>query len=86
MDEMDDLILCTIMNEKNVDKDEVKKRVSFTDNAKIKTPHADLLPITQGTGKKCRINGETFFKCTKNTWIGDSGTSFHISNDDFRLV
>ena len=31
----------------------------------------------------CTINGKTFFALTKNTWIGDTVASYHITyNDD----
>ena len=30
----------------------------------------------------CTINGNMFFSFTKNTWIGDSGASCHITNND----
>ena len=30
----------------------------------------------------CTINGDTFYSFTKNTWIGDSGASCHITHDD----
>ena len=30
----------------------------------------------------CTINGDTFFSFTKNTWIGNSGESCHIMNND----
>ena len=30
----------------------------------------------------CAINGDMFYSFTKNTWIGDSGTSCHITNYD----
>ena len=36
-------------------------------------------------GMLCTINGETFYSFTKNIWVGDSGTSFHISNNDTGL-
>ena len=33
-------------------------------------------------GMMCTIYGNTFFLFTKNTWIGDSGASCYITNDD----
>ena len=30
----------------------------------------------------CTINSDMFYSFTKNTWIGDSGASCHIANDD----
>ena len=30
----------------------------------------------------CTIDGETFHTFTKNTWIGNSGTSCHITHND----
>ena len=33
----------------------------------------------------CTIYGRTFFSFTKNTWIGDSGASCHITNDNTGL-
>ena len=36
-------------------------------------------------GMMCTIDGDTFFLFTKNTWIGDSGVSCHITDDDTGL-
>ena len=33
-------------------------------------------------GMMCTIDGNTFFLFMKNTWIGDSGASCHITNDN----
>ena len=33
----------------------------------------------------CTTNEDIFFSFTKNTWIGDSGVSCHIMNDDMGL-
>ena len=33
-------------------------------------------------GMLCTIDGETFNLFKKNTWIGDSGNSYHITKDD----
>ena len=30
----------------------------------------------------CTIDGDTFYSFTRNSWIGDSGASCHITNDD----
>ena len=30
----------------------------------------------------CTIDGNSFHMFTKNTWIGNSGTSCHITNDE----
>ena len=37
------------------------------------------------SGMLCRIDGETFHLVTKNTLIGDLGTSCHITNNDTGL-
>ena len=36
-------------------------------------------------GTMCTINGNTLFLFTKNTWIGDSGASCHITNNNTGL-
>ena len=33
----------------------------------------------------CTIDDDTFFSFTKNTWIGDSGVSCHITNNNTGL-
>ena len=38
-----------------------------------------------GAGMLCTIDGGTFFSFTNNTWIGDSGASCHITNDNTGL-
>ena len=53
----------------------VKKKVWFSNNVK--------LPME--AGMLCTIDGDTFYLCTNNTWIGDSGPSCHITNDDIGL-
>ena len=68
MDEMDDLVIFTIINEM-MQKEEIKRKVSFRDDVKIKTTHSVLLPIAQEVGMMCIINGEMFLM--KITWIGD---------------
>ena len=52
-------------------KRKVKKKVWFTDNVKMPT----------AAGMLCTIDGGTFFLFTKNTWIGDFGASYHITNN-----
>ena len=34
------------------------------------------------TSEMCTIDGDTLYLFTKNTWIGDSGASCHITNGD----
>ena len=52
-----------------------KNKVRFTEN--VKQPmEACIL---------CTIDGEMFHSFTKNTWIGNSGASCHITNDDTGL-
>ena len=50
-------------------------------NIKFKTLCIDLLPTTQEAGMMNTTDGEMSFTFTKNTWIGDLGTSCHITND-----
>ena len=65
-----DLVLCLLMMENK--KENVKKEVWFTED--LKQPSE--------TGMMCTINGDTCFSFTKNTWIGNSGASCHIMNND----
>ena len=57
VDETGDIFLCTIIN-KMVQKEEVKKKVSFTDDIKIKNLHAEF-STSQEVGVVYTINGET---------------------------
>ena len=49
-----------------------------------------LYPLTTGSKKEnvseagmmCTIDGDRFYSFTKNTWIRDSGASYHITNND----
>ena len=36
-------------------------------------------------GMMCTINGDTFYSFMRNTWIGGSGVSCHITKDDTSL-
>ena len=36
-------------------------------------------------GMLCMIDGEIFCFFTKDIWIGDSGASYHITNDNMGL-
>ena len=36
-------------------------------------------------GMMSNIDGETFYSFIKNSWIGDSGVSCHITNNDNSL-
>ena len=56
----------------NVKQKKEKKKVRFTED--VKQPSE--------AGMMCTIAGDTFFSFTKNTWIGNSGASCHITNDD----
>ena len=49
---------------------EIKKKVSFTNDVKIKTLHADILPTSQETGMMCTINGEmnSQWTCESAIW------------------
>ena len=59
----------TLENEKE------KRKVWFTENVRMHT-EARML---------CNINGDTFHSSTKNTWIGNSVPSCHITNDNTGL-
>ena len=41
--------------------------------------------IPMEDGMMGNIDGETFYYFTKNTWIGDSGTFCHITNNNSGL-
>ena len=53
-------------------KENKKKNVRFAED--VKQPSE--------AGMMCTIDGKTFFMFTKNTWIGDLGSSCHITNDN----
>ena len=59
--------------------------MSFPDDVKIKTPHADLLSTSQEAGMMYTFDKEAFLIFRKNAWIGDSVTFYHITNDDSGL-
>ena len=69
----DDLLLCLFMSESK--KESKKKKVWFAED--VKQPSE--------AGMMCTIDSDTFFSFTKNTWIGDSGASCHITNNDTGL-
>ena len=69
----DDLVLCLLMRESK--KEIKKKKVRFMEDIKQSLE----------AGMMCTIDGDTFFSFTKNTWIGDSGASCHITNNDTGL-
>ena len=70
----DDLLLCLFMMSES--KKEIKKKtVRFVEDVKQ--------PLE--AGMMCTIDGDTFFSFTKNTWIGDSGASCHITNNNTGL-
>ena len=52
-----------------------RKKICFAKNVKMPM-EASMV---------CNIDGETFYFFTKNTLIGNSGTSCHITNDDTGL-
>ena len=79
---MDNLLLCTIINKGMVKQ---KKKLNFANYMGIKTLHADLLPSYQEAGIMFTINEETFYMFTKNTWISDSGTLCHVTNENTGL-
>ena len=53
----------------------MKKKVWLVENIKFPTE----------AGTMCMIHGEMFHMFMKNTWIGDSGTQYHIMNYDTAL-
>ena len=42
----------------------------------------EILPLIHVVDITCTVDGESFFTFTKNTQIGDAGTSRHITNND----
>ena len=66
----DDVVSCLLMMESK--QESIKKKVWFTEV--VKQPSE--------AGMMCTIDGDTFYLFTKNTWIGDSGASCHIINND----
>ena len=69
----DDMVLCSFSMESK--KENVKKNVWFMDDVKQSSE----------AGMMCTINGDMFCSFTKNTWIGDSGASCHITNYDIGM-
>ena len=65
----DELVLCSLTRDSK--KKSEKKKVRFANN--VKQPSE--------AGKMCTIDGNTFHLFMKNTWIGDSGASCHITNN-----
>ena len=61
--------------EKKEEKRKKRKKVQFRKNVKM----------LMEAGMLCNINGDTFNSLTKNIWIGDSGASCHITNDNASL-
>ena len=69
----DDVVLCLLTSESK--KECKNKKGWFMEN--IKQPsEADMM---------CTIDGDIFFWFTKNTWIGDSGASCYIINNNTGL-
>ena len=66
-----------IIAELEIKEKESKKKVRFASFAKFKNPRE--------VSMMCTFN-ERFFSSMKNTLIGDSGTSCHITNDDTGLL
>ena len=62
--------LCLLTAENK--KESVKENVWFTEDVKQSSK----------TGTMCTINGDMFCSFTKITWIGDSGASCHVTNND----
>ena len=74
---MDNLVLCLIIAELAIKEKETKKKVRFANDVKVEKPtEASMM---------CMIDAKTFFSFMKNIWIGDLGTSFHLTKDDMRL-
>ena len=64
------MMLCSLMMDSK--KENAKKKVWFVDD--VKQPSK--------AGMMCSINGNMLYSFTKNTWIGDSGASCHITDND----
>ena len=47
-----------------------------------KSLFADEVKQPSEAGMMCTINSDIFYSFTRNTWIRDSGASFHINNSD----
>ena len=60
------------MRDNKKEKEIENKKIRFAEN--VKQPSE--------AGMMCTINGNSFHLFTKNTWIGDSGASCHITNDE----
>ena len=65
-------MLCSLMKDSKKEKNSEKKKVRFTVNVKQ--------PLE--AGMICTIDSNTFHLFTKNTWIGDSSASCHITNNE----
>ena len=70
--DVDDLVFCLLTMKK---KENVKEKVRLVED--VKQP--------SDAGMNVYIDGDTFFLFRKNTWIGDSGASCHITNIDTGL-
>ena len=57
-------------------------KVSFSEDVKFQSLHANLLTQACEMSVRCTINGESLCMFTKNTWMDDSGALCHITNDD----
>ena len=65
-----DMVLCLLTMENK--KEYANKKIWFIDGVKQ--------PLE--AGMMCTIDSDTFYSFMKNTLIGDSGASCHITNDD----
>ena len=65
INEEDELVLCTIIDD-DEELVQEKKKVSFANNVKLKTLHADLLPFMQEVSMMCTIHGQFFYILRKN--------------------
>ena len=74
IDNDNELVLSSLMSDGRK-KENNKKIVWFVED--VKQPSK--------AGMMCTIDGNTFFLFTKNTCIGDSGASCHITKDDRSL-
>ena len=66
------MVLCSFTRDSKKGKDVEKKKIQFMDNVKLPSE----------AGMMCSIDSNTFHSFMKNTWIGDSGASCHITNDE----
>ena len=68
-----DIVLCLLMMENK--RESVKRKVWF------------VIDVRQPSkvGMMCTINGDTFYSFTKITWIGVTGASYQIANNDISM-